>query len=123
MRRSSSPLIIAILIAILFTYFSSCSNQKHSETAMSIEQELDKIDSLLRDAAFTRAMAETLDAAYYKGIGEVPPPFLSPEEERGFIVKPAKDEKIATNLAGFYALECGISMLSAKSGEKPVTLI
>ena len=90
---------------------------------MSLEEELTKIDSLLRDGVFMRSMAENLDASYYQGIGETPPPFLSPEEERGTILKPAKDEKIATNLAGFYALECGVDMLCTNTGETPVALL
>ncbi|MES2894060.1 MAG: hypothetical protein V4725_18715 [Bacteroidota bacterium] len=124
MRKSTSPLFILGLVTILFTYFSSCSNrQQASETTMTNKQELDIIDSLLKDGAFMRSMAETLDAGYYKGIKQDPPPFLSPEEERGTIVKPVRDEKIATNLAGFYALECGVSMVSVRTGEKPLSVV
>src|SRR5688500_4260159 len=46
-----------------------------------------------------------------------------PEEERRMILKPARDEKIATNLAGFYALECGVDMLCTKTGETPVGML
>jgi hypothetical protein len=72
-----------------------------------ITKELGIINSLLHDEKYAEEMARELDAAYYKGIGQVPPPFLSPGEDTLIIEKSAKEEKIATSIAGFYALECG----------------
>jgi hypothetical protein len=77
------------------------------------------IDSLLRDEAFTEQMAMALDAAYYQGIGEKPPEFLSAGEEVSFVDKSYREEQIAISLAGFYALECGLEVLCEQTGETP----
>ena len=71
-----------------------------------------KLQSLLRDKDFALEMAEWLDAAYYKGQGQTPPPFLAPADETAVAQKSVKEEKIAINLAGFYALEAGIGYIS-----------
>jgi hypothetical protein len=64
-------------------------------------------------------MAQTLEAAYYKSLGQNIPPFLSAEDDRATIKKPVKEEKIATNIAGFYALECGVGLLAAQTNKTP----
>lgn len=85
-----------------------------------IQSELSKIDSLLKDAAYNEQMARTLDAAYYKGIGQEAPPFILPAEDSAVKQKSLKEEKIATSIAGFYALECGIGWLCSQSSLTPV---
>lgn len=87
------------------------------------DRELTIIDSLLKDAAFAEAMAKTLDASYYEGIGQTPPPFLNPEEETATANKPLRDEKVAINLAGFYALECGVSYLAMQRNLAPSAIL
>lgn len=83
-----------------------------------------KLQTLLRDQAYAREMAEYLDAAYYKSVNQPVPAFLKPEEETATTPKSVKDEKIAINLAGFYALEVGISALIDRTPTAtPVSLL
>jgi hypothetical protein len=85
-----------------------------------IQKELITIDSLLRNADFTYSMAKTLDAACYIGVKQNPPDFLAPGEDTAMVLKSVKEEKIAINLAGMYALECGVDLLSEQTQETPV---
>ena len=80
--------------------------------------ELDRLQALLRDPAFALDMAQSLDAAYYRGQGQTPPPFLKPEEQTATVPKSVREEKIATNLAGFYALETGAGYLAERDRQK-----
>ena len=82
--------------------------------------ELATIDSLLRNIAFAESMAKTLDSSYYVGVGEPVPEFLTPEDDSAIIFQSPRNEKIATNLAGFYALECAVDLLSTKTNSTPV---
>lgn len=83
-----------------------------------------KLQTLERDQVFAREMAEYLDAAYYKGLGQPVPAFLKPEEESATNPKSVKDEKIAINLAGFYALEVGLTALMDRTpSATPVALL
>ena len=89
------------------------------DNADTIKKQLAIIDSLLQDKQFAEDMAQELDAAYYKGIGETVASFLNPGEDSLQVDKSVKEEKIATNLAGFYALECGINYLCEKNNSTP----
>jgi len=86
-------------------------------------QQFQKLQTLLRDQSFALEMAQYLDAAYYKGINQPVPPFLKPEEETATQPKSVKEEKIAINLAGFYALEVGISAISDRTKETPIEIL
>ncbi|MCX6217872.1 hypothetical protein [Spirosoma sp.] len=97
--------------------------QQENTQAQHIEREISIIDSLLRNEAFTLAVAESQRAAYYTGLGETAPSFLLPGEDTANVPVSRRVEKIATNLAGFYALECGLGALSAKSGRKPTDIL
>lgn len=111
---------IFYLLLFLATLIASCSPKKKENMSDQIQSELSKIDSLLKDAAYTEQMARALDAAYYKGIGKEAPPFLLPAEDTAAIQKSLKEEKIATSVAGFYALECSIGWLCSQSSLTPV---
>jgi len=110
-----------LLFLLLVTYTISCVTIKDDTMEQKIQQQLTVIDSLLRSADFSLSIAKTQDTAYYTGIGEPVPPFLSAAEESAVIIKSVKEEKIASNLAGFYALECGIGVLCEQTHEKPIT--
>ena len=105
---------------ILYSVTACNSKTNNREEANRIEQELATIDSLLRDTAFARTMAGSLDSAYYLGIGQIPQTFLTPEDDTAIVLKLQREEKVATNLAGFYALECGIGLLNAQTNTTPV---
>ncbi|MVM35935.1 hypothetical protein GO755_38335 [Spirosoma sp. HMF4905] len=96
---------------------------KEDDQKSQLDEEIATIDSLLRNEEFAVEMAKTLDAAYYVGVGKTPPPFLSPKEDTDSVKIKAKDEKIAINLAGFYALECGLGALCAQTNQKPTDLL
>jgi hypothetical protein len=85
--------------------------------------ELDRLQVLLRDPAFAQSMAEALDAAYYRGQGQTPPPFLKPEEMAATAPKSVREEKIAINLAGFYALEAGAGYMAERDGQTPLDVL
>ncbi len=86
-----------------------------------IHRELSTIDSLLRSKDFSLAIAQVQDTAYYTGIGQPVPPFLSPADDSSHIIKSEKDQKIAGSLAGMYALECGLGILCNQTKEKPTS--
>lgn len=81
--------------------------------------QLQKLDQLLKDKQFALQMAMHMEGAYYTGQQQAIPPFLKPGEDTSVIIKSVKEEKIATNVAGFYALECGISYLATVQNKLP----
>ena len=85
-----------------------------------IDEELSRISNLLQDTAFALRMAENGEATYFKAQAQTPPEFLSGEEENNTTKKSAKEGKIATNVAAFYAIECGIGLLRNQHGGTPV---
>lgn len=109
-----------LFLAFFMLYISGCITKNEVNMQEEINDELHKIDSLLRNASYNEAMAKTLEAAYYKSSGQDVPPFLAAGEDTATVSKKVKEEKIATNLAGFYALECGIGLLSSQTNDKPV---
>ena len=60
-------------------------------------------------------MADTMHAAYYTSQGQAAPAFLTPADDTAVVSKSVRDEKIATNVAGFYALECGLNYFAAQN--------
>src|SRR5450432_2757756 len=98
----------------------SCVTVKDDTMQQKINGELAVIDSLLRSADFSLSIAKTQDTAYYTGIGEPVPPFLSAAEDTATITKTTKEEKIATSIAGLYSVECCVDLLCAQTREMPV---
>ncbi|HRQ51107.1 MAG TPA: hypothetical protein PLR74_11260 [Agriterribacter sp.] len=112
-----------VSIAIfLVLYLTSCANNAgtNMQQQQQITEELTQITNLLRDSSFALDMAKNQDAAYYKAEGQPAPDFLSQQEEAGTVEKSVKEEKIATNIAAFYALECAIGALMEQEGGTPV---
>jgi len=85
-----------------------------------ISDELKKITSLLRDTSFALQMATYMEEAYYKSQGQTAPDLLPAGADSLTIERSLKEEKIATNIAAFYALECGIGVLMSQEGGSPV---
>lgn len=85
----------------------------------SKENQLQKISYLLKDKQFAMEMAQHMEAAYYKAQQQTIPAFLKPGEDTATIKKSLKEEKIATNIASFYALECGLSFLATAQKKLP----
>jgi hypothetical protein len=93
---------------------SVISKQKHAQQL--------RIQSLLQDTTFARTMADKQDATYVHGIRQTSPLLPEPDDAE-FITKSAREEKIAINLAGFYALECGVAAITQQTGETFVTCL
>ena len=106
----------------LVLYFGSCANnaKTNMQQQQQITEELTQITRLLRDSSFALDMAKNQDAAYYKTQGQLAPDFLLQNEETGTVEKSIKEEKIATNIAAFYALECGMGALMEQKGGTPL---
>lgn len=110
-----------LLYALLPVSFFLACNSTHTndmKETEAIQQELAQINGLLRDTAFATAMAGGQEAVYYEKQGQQAPDFFAGPDSS--IKKSYKEDKIATNLAGFYAVECGIGALVAQKGETPV---
>jgi hypothetical protein len=105
---------------LLVAAFVSCSpGQKDTmEQQQKIKEELTKLNSLLRDSAFAVKVAAGQEAAYYTAQQQQVPVFDAHKDST--IKKSFKEEKIAINLAGFYALECGIGVLVQQKGKTPL---
>lgn len=115
-----------VLYPMLVSVLMSCAPARQSTAppaAGEREAQLKTLHSLLQSEKFAVEMATWLDAAYYTSQGQAAPPFLTAEEEKASITKSVRDEKIATNLAAFYAVECGIGVLSERTGETPVAIL
>ena len=111
-------------IIVLLAYFiMTCNSSCTADPEQPIENELQKIDSLLRSTEYSYAMAKTQDSSYYVGVNQSPPEFISANDDTGSIRKTMLEEKVAINLAGFYALECGIGLLSYKAQKKPTEIL
>ena len=87
------------------------------------EFQLETIGRLLRSKVFAAEMAKHMEAAYYRGQNKPVPPFLSAKEDTASVTKSARSEKIAINLAGFYALECGLNYLSEARQQLPSAIL
>ena len=119
----ATPLPLVKFICFIITILCICfckSKPGDKKQERSMATELAIIGSLLRNIAFAESMAKTLDSSYYAGVGEPVPEFLTLEDDTATIFQSPRNEKIATNLAGFYALECGVDFLSTKSNSTPV---
>lgn len=106
----------------LVLYFVSCANNANTnmQQQQQITEELTQITKLLRDSSFALDMAKNQEAAYYRAEGQPAPEFLPANEEPGTIERSVKDEKIATSIAAFYALECAIGELMEQEGGTPL---
>ena len=110
-------------IHLLLLFFGMMSNTScTTNPEQPIENELEKIDSLLRSTEYSHAMAKTQDSSYQVGVNQPPTEFLNVSDDTA-IRKTMLEEKVAINLAGFYALECGIGMLSNQTQKKPTEIL
>jgi hypothetical protein len=88
-----------------------------------VKDQLAAIEKLLKDKAFANEMAAYMEAAYYKGQHQPVPPFIKPEEDTATLMKSAEEERLAINLAGFYALECSVEYLSLTNKQPPSAIL
>lgn len=116
----SKPL--AILLTVAFVALS-CMKNNGGDKQKQIEKELAIIDSLLRSDSFALVIATAQHKAYYVGVGQTPKPLLSTGDDMSSVKSKKKDEKVAGNLAGFYALECGLGAICANTSQKPTDVL
>ncbi len=111
-------------MVLLYVFSYSCTMQNAEQHNMpnekQIQDELLKITALLRDSSFALEMAGNQEASYYIANGETAPAFLPERSDTATLSKWVKEEKIATSIAPFYALECGIGALMGLEGGTPV---
>ncbi len=88
-----------------------------------MQDQFEKINQLLKNKQFAMEMARHMEAAYYTGQQKPIPLFLSPADDTAIIQKSAREEKIAINIAGFYALECGVSYLATSQRKLPSDIL
>lgn len=113
---SPTPILFCTL---LFTSIISCTSTTNNqiEEPKNINEQLNKLNTLLRDSAFAVSLAVKQDSAYQGSQNQGTTP-LPPTDS--MIKKSYKQEKIAINLAGFLATECGIGALMEQNGGTPV---
>ena len=113
------------LYLFIMTIIVSCNSNSgvSANSEQFIENELQKIDSLLRSTEYSYAMAKTQDSSYQVGVNQQPAEFLTASDDTAIIRKTMLEEKVAINLAGFYALECGIGLLSNQTKKKPTEIL
>jgi hypothetical protein len=75
------------------------------------------IKEMLQNQDFAVEMASWQDGAYYRGQGQTPPEFDAKPVEKEV------SENVAMNLAGFYAVECGIGAIAESKGIKPIEVL
>ncbi|MCC6287034.1 MAG: hypothetical protein IT249_04050 [Chitinophagaceae bacterium] len=85
----------------------------------SKSQQLQRINELLQDKQFAFDVAANAEVVYYTSQRKAVPPFLKPGEDTATHKKSMLDEKVAINVAGFYALECGLSYLATAKNALP----
>lgn len=114
--------LIVFGTTLLVLYCASCANNVKTDMQQQkkITEELSTLTDLLRDSSFAREMAKSQEAAYYKALGQPAPEFLPQDAAAAAVQKSVKEEKIATNIAAFYALECGLGVLMDWYGGTPV---
>lgn len=82
-----------------------------------INDELIKLNTLLKSVSFNLFIAEALHTSYYIDQRLAVPSFTKGKED--IIAKNLEEQTIALNLAGFYATECGVGALLYEKGEAP----
>lgn len=75
--------------------------------------QFEALKQLLQNKEVAEEMAKWQNDAYYRNLKQEPPEFIKPEE-RG---TPVEKEKIAKNLAGVYALECGVGVICERDNK------
>ena len=81
--------------------------------------QFEALKQILQNKRIAREMAQWQHDAYYRGVGEEPPAFILPKETG----TDAEKEKIAMNLAGVYAVECGLGVLCERYDSTPLEVL
>src|SRR5205085_9276833 len=99
---------------VILSLFLACrmSNEPTTNDTQSLA-ELNKLNELLRDSFFAAKIANYHEAGYADATGTK----QSAPAEDLLIKKSFKEEKVAINLAGFYAVECGIGAICKETGK------
>jgi hypothetical protein len=87
------------------------------------EEQFSQLKKLLQDKNFAFEIAAYMDSVYYAGEKLPVPAFISKEEETAAKKKSFKEEKIAINIAGFYAVESGVNYFVALKKQKPTAIL
>src|SRR3954463_13164660 len=109
MQLSSS-----ICIAILSLFIACNMSNEKTTSDTQTPADLNKLNELLRDSSFAVRIANYHEAGYANtsGIKQSTPAADS------LVKKSFKEDKIAINLAGFYAVECCMGAICKETGKK-----
>jgi hypothetical protein len=88
----------------------------------SMPEQMQMLRGLLQDTLYAVNVAAFLDSSGTRG-ERSESPFLTPTDDTATIRKSVKEMKIATSLAGFYAVECAANYLATKNKELPSTVL
>ena len=87
------------------------------------EEQWQQLKKLLQSKEFAYEIAAYMDSSYYAGEKKTVPPFISTENEQVVKKKSFKEEKIAMNVAGFYAMECVVNYFVAAKKQAPSSIL
>jgi hypothetical protein len=87
-----------------------------------IKSQMEKMRSLLQSESFAWEIAAYQDSTY-NSQQQQPAKNSNTGDDTAMITKSVKEQKIATNIAGFYALECGINYFVATKHILPSAIL
>ncbi|HTL10628.1 MAG TPA: hypothetical protein VL307_20280, partial [Chitinophagaceae bacterium] len=88
----------------------------------SLNTQMQRIRTLLHSQPYAYEMAAFMSAGHPAGQQEEESG-PQPAKDSGFVKTTARDQKIATNLAGFYALECALNYVVSTKNLSPKTIL
>ena len=88
-----------------------------------VARQMELLRRLLQDTGYAAEMAAYLHSAYYRASGEKEEPFLVSKDDTARLQKTARQMKIATSIAGFYALECALNYLATTRDASQLQLL
>ncbi|GAA4470405.1 hypothetical protein GCM10023189_58940 [Nibrella saemangeumensis] len=89
----------------------------------SSDPEFGQLSSMLRSRAFALDISQKLEAAYNQNLTDTQPAILPEQVIPEMVAQVGQEEKIAVNLAGFYALECGVDYLATLKRKRPSEIL
>lgn len=90
---------------------------------LPLGEQMNFLKKLLQDKAFAFYMAKCLDSSYHGKLRQQVPLIIPDADVNETIQKNAEEMRVATSIAGFYALECGINYLVTTKGLIPSDIL
>lgn len=90
---------------------------------LPVAQQLQQLDTWLKNEAFAVEMATHIEAAYYRNLQQDPPAFIADKTGIQWIEKNTTELNLARRLGPFYALECGVSYFASAQQTLPSVML